>query len=769
MADFVAVIRRAVDGLSDNTPDMRGKVYEKARSAVVRQLESMKPRPPEEMLRRQLDKLEAAILEVENEHAEALPAANDPEKSAAEDSYARPAEPDGADAGDRDTGLPTLAVPASDEEPGYDTASREQPVPEVSTEARWHETPARERWQPDHDDEVSPDFPIEEPTSHYGRSSSQGLADTVSDSDPGWIAEGLGTTATGTELVESWSPTAVHQPEPDVAIAETTPDLLVAYEEAKAQDGDLIEPLGWRQAVATSPLEVDAEPAEFVEAGTVHGELGAAEQDIRDEAMLHGEPVYPVSAEAAAAIEPNVSRYLDNVEMDASGRPRSLDYYQATEMPVSDAQRPDADLTNDAWDGSPLSDVPRPNAEPVPGDGRRADDRQWEAFQDFSASDASAMPKQAREGSEFASAAADKPARSYRIQPPRKVDFTSIGLGLLGLALVAGSGYGAWTFRDTLSGLVTGLVSAPPSEAPKSPDEPTPSKTADPAAKDAASGADATTPGPSDTASAEPEVQKFTQRLQADGSEVDEGAASATDAAAGEGRSLAPQTVASSDVDTAPKPAPGNPAPGKPAVIPVGVSQKMFLYEERVGQTSPVAVEGAVVWTLKHEKADNGKDEAIVQAQVTAPDRGLSALISFKRNLDPSLPASHLVELVFSLPKTFEGGAIESVQRIALKQTEQDRGDPLIAVPAKITDDFHMIALNDYADARDFNLRLLQTRNWIDIPVTYRNGRRALITMEKGSTGTEVFSQAIREWRAADPSSSAVPDTPPAQPTSGNP
>ena len=79
MADFVAVIRRAVDGLSDNSPEMRAKVYEKARGAVLRQLESMKPRPPEEMLRRQLDKLEAAIVEVESEHAEALPAAEEPE------------------------------------------------------------------------------------------------------------------------------------------------------------------------------------------------------------------------------------------------------------------------------------------------------------------------------------------------------------------------------------------------------------------------------------------------------------------------------------------------------------------------------------------------------------------------------------------------------------------------------------------------------------------------------------------------------------------
>ncbi|OWK24439.1 hypothetical protein AJ87_22490 [Rhizobium yanglingense] len=63
MADFIAVIRRAVDGLAENTPEMRAKVYERARGAVQRQLENMKPRPPEAMLQRQLDKLDAAIRE----------------------------------------------------------------------------------------------------------------------------------------------------------------------------------------------------------------------------------------------------------------------------------------------------------------------------------------------------------------------------------------------------------------------------------------------------------------------------------------------------------------------------------------------------------------------------------------------------------------------------------------------------------------------------------------------------------------------------------
>jgi hypothetical protein len=173
----------------------------------------------------------------------------------------------------------------------------------------------------------------------------------------------------------------------------------------------------------------------------------------------------------------------------------------------------------------------------------------------------------------------------------------------------------------------------------------------------------------------------------------------------------------------------------------------MFLYEERIGQTAPTAVDGSVSWSLQREPGANGSPpEPVVQGRISIPGRGMTALMTFKRNTDPSLPASHLIEIVFSVPPDFEGGAIDSVQRIAMKQTEQDRGNALIAVPAKITDDFHMIALNDFPDARATNLDLMRTRNWIDIPLAYRNGRRALLTLQKGPEGEKAFNEAIREW-----------------------
>ena len=49
---------------------------------------------------------------------------------------------------------------------------------------------------------------------------------------------------------------------------------------------------------------------------------------------------------------------------------------------------------------------------------------------------------------------------------------------------------------------------------------------------------------------------------------------------------------------------------------------------------------------------------------------------------------------------------------------------------------------------RNPNLTLLRNQAWIDIPVVYKSGRRALLTMEKGIPGEKVFDEALQAWQA---------------------
>lgn len=891
MADFVAVIRRAVDGLSDNTPEMRVKVYEKARSAVLRQLEGMKPRPPEEMLRRQLEKLETAIQQVEDEHQAALPAMEEevpepeiavvPEREpmpepapapvavhppepepvvvAAPEPVAEPvSEPVAYDAPVQHADEPVDVAPAVEMqqpvavgpepvfaapevmpaiEPAPAAVGADEAVPMPQADAVAFEPlpvvpPAAEPLPepvPAQDMRVdapveiaSPSAPIPVETVQpvvpaapkaapagvflFGDESWAGDEDeAVAQPEP--AAQPVIPMPEPVALQPEFVPEPQPEPEPEPVaaplpseepvFAAVEPHSAPAPEPDPYADFPIEEPTAkysqqWQSpeelAAATVPetmdwpqdgMVIDAKAEPVVEEWTA--EAIAVEEPIRLEPVEEPQP-FSLSPESghvdddpfAWHPETHIERQAEPVAVVAPAEPVNnvihADFSTHRQEPVlshadetaadvvveetpaaSDPAPAEADLLADEdWDRSPFEEDGRvdPTAQ------RPAAARGWDTVDDFAAAKPGEIADPGFE--EFdpdAFQALEKPARSYRIQPKRRFDFTTIGLGLLGLVIVAGAGYGAWALRDTLSGLVTGLVSNPPAEEVTKPSTAKPAdnaaKPADDAAKPAVNAA-ATEP-------VEPDVQKFTQRLRADGTEVDEGKAKGT--GEGEGKSVAPQTVASAAPETTPSPV-SNGKVENPASIPVGVAQKMFLYEERVGQTSPVAIEGSVVWSLKTETGDNGKPETEVQGQVTTPERGLSALITFKRNFDPSLPASHLVELVFSLPANFDGGGIESVQRVAFKQTEQDRGDALVAVPAKITDDFHMIALNDFADARAFNLKLMQTRDWIDIPIAYRNGRRALLTMQKGTTGTEAFNQALAAWAAEEPAASAAPANP---------
>ncbi|EDQ34348.1 hypothetical protein HPDFL43_15162 [Hoeflea phototrophica DFL-43] len=526
MADFVAVIRKAVDNLSENTPENRAKVYDKARAAIRRQLEAINPPPSDEVMASQLDKLGAAIDEVESEHAEALPADLD-ETDALMAELESMVEKS-----------PVVAEPARAAPPPAPVAP--EPVASAPVAPRMEQQPAAAVYEPQ---------------------------------------------------------AAVPQAAP---IDEREPEAVMA-------SGDL--------------------------SGPAH-----------DDAFGLG---------------------------------------------------PDANATG----------------------------------------------------------AARKPALG------------SGGVLALVVALaLAGVGYAGWAYKDTFMAMLgtsqseTAEPAAPSETAPETaavtPETSTPET---PAAPETTPSEPAPAePVTSDAAPSEPadpaEGEKFTQRLNADGTETDAGPAPgpATDAPV-EGRSVAgltdttPADEAIAEESTAEAEVTTEEA-AVPQSDPLGVSQKMILYEERLGQQSLEVKPGTVVWTLVSEPSSEGPDSPVIRGEINNPDTGLSALLTIKKNNDPSLPASHLVEIVFAVPEGFSGGSIDQLQRISFKQTEADQGSPLIAVPAKITQDFYMVALNDLPEAAEANTGLMRQRSWIDIPVVYANGRQALITLEKGTTGTEVFNQALDAW-----------------------
>jgi tetratricopeptide (TPR) repeat protein len=172
------------------------------------------------------------------------------------------------------------------------------------------------------------------------------------------------------------------------------------------------------------------------------------------------------------------------------------------------------------------------------------------------------------------------------------------------------------------------------------------------------------------------------------------------------------------------------------------------LYEEPPpgagADTSVTSVNAAVTWRY----VNDGPHGPEIEANLDVPDRNMSIKFSLHKNLDDTLPASHLIEVVVDKP--VRGRAIDSIPRIVLKPTEGARGQALVGAAAKVADGFFWIALSAADNDIAANLSLIRERNWIDLPFVYENGQRAILTFEKGPAGAEVFRRAEALWDLND-------------------
>ncbi|CDX45689.1 conserved hypothetical protein [Mesorhizobium sp. SOD10] len=373
-----------------------------------------------------------------------------------------------------------------------------------------------------------------------------------------------------------------------------------------------------------------------------------------------------------------------------------------------------------------------------------------------------------------------------RPQPQeRKRGYGGLIAAVIALLVLAGGGYGIWLNKNAFGSLF-GLGGGSKTVSTEPLAKPAPAK---PAAETAAA------PAPSG-ASEPAETTKFTQRLTPDGKETDPGPAGGQ-ATIGEGESVAaltsrpPAAPATAPATTPPAAAtqtPGAPAGGTTPAAPatgaanqtppaagttppaagatppaagttpptpataeatVPVGQKAIFYEERTSTQQGTAEPGSIVWSLVQESPGGDlPPEPAIRAEATIPGKNIQLRMTIRRNTDQTLPASHIIEMIFLTPEGFDGGGVDNILRIAMKSSEQDAGSPLIGIPAKIADGFFLVALNDTKADEDANLTLLRGQDWIDVPVVYKTGRRALLTMEKGIPGEKVFDEALKAWAA---------------------
>ncbi len=177
------------------------------------------------------------------------------------------------------------------------------------------------------------------------------------------------------------------------------------------------------------------------------------------------------------------------------------------------------------------------------------------------------------------------------------------------------------------------------------------------------------------------------------------------------------------------------------------IAQRVVLYDEDPAEPKGKQYTGTVVWRLEPIKgANNQPSDLAIRADVDIPDRKMKMTMSFRRNTDTALPASHTAELTFVFAGEAGANPVSNVPGILMKSNEQARGTPLAGLAVKVTDGFFLVGLSNVEADRVRNLQLLKERSWFDVPLVYSNQRRAIIAIEKGAPGERAFNEAFGAW-----------------------
>jgi hypothetical protein len=176
------------------------------------------------------------------------------------------------------------------------------------------------------------------------------------------------------------------------------------------------------------------------------------------------------------------------------------------------------------------------------------------------------------------------------------------------------------------------------------------------------------------------------------------------------------------------------------------VAQPAVLYEEDPSDPNGRQYSGTVTWQVDSTASGPDASEVVVKADLEIPQRQMSLAISFRRNTDQTVSATHVFELKFNAPSDPPHGEISKLQGLALKPAEKVRGTLLAGQSIKVTPGYFLVTLSPLQADTQRNLKLLKEDPWFDVMFLYSNGNRAILAMEKGTAGERAFTQAFGVW-----------------------
>ncbi len=196
--------------------------------------------------------------------------------------------------------------------------------------------------------------------------------------------------------------------------------------------------------------------------------------------------------------------------------------------------------------------------------------------------------------------------------------------------------------------------------------------------------------------------------------------------------------------------APATAIPAIPAepILPVAV--RASLYEETPGNLQQRREQrGAITWRLEPDTVEQGQPNASrIKGDIELPNANLNVEFIFRRNLDPTIPASHTFNLRF-IPSVSPIAAAQGVKSIELPEFREDslqKGPTLQSVKISLQENAFLVALLNGEPVQSINIELLKRPGWLYFELRLADGRRAELVFEKGVAGERAFNQAFASW-----------------------
>jgi hypothetical protein len=187
-------------------------------------------------------------------------------------------------------------------------------------------------------------------------------------------------------------------------------------------------------------------------------------------------------------------------------------------------------------------------------------------------------------------------------------------------------------------------------------------------------------------------------------------------------------------------------APAAPATPAPSSGRAAMLVASADNPQKPAVSLGSTVWSLIPPVS--GQPATVgVKAEADIPDLKMHATMTLRKNTDPTLQATHTIDLKFSFAP---GAPITGFKDVGLPQMRKEdstAAEALTSVKVKISDIYFLIALAKGEADIARNLDLMQTRSWFDFPLLLNDDRIAKVVFQKSPEGQAMLEKAFDAWK----------------------